>query len=161
MKQDRFLLGILVFIALLVVAALVLFFVRPSTPAYLPEDTPKGVVNNFIQAIQEDDLERAYSYMAEIEFKPTESAFSQALLTNLLYSEEYAIQIEQVQVIDDDEVWVMVSVHYLAAGPFETGWSNQDHAALIKQEGKWKLTYMPYPYWSFDWYQQTYELQKP
>ena len=161
MKQDRFLLGILVFIALLVVAALVLFFIRPSSPAYLPEDTPEGVVNNFIQAIQEDDLERAYSYLADLEFKPTESAFSQALLTNLLYSEEYALQIEQVQVIDEDEVWVMLSVHYLAAGPFETGWSNQDHASLVRQEGKWKLTYMPYPYWSYDWYQQLYEVPKP
>jgi hypothetical protein len=161
MKQDRFLIGILVFIALLVVAALVLFFLRPGTPGYLPDDTPEGVVNNYIHAIQEDDLQRAYTYLSDLEFKPTESAFSQALLNNLLYSEEYALQIEQVQDIDENEVWVMVSVHYLAASPFETGWSNQDHASLIKQEGKWKLTSMPYPFWSYDWYQQPYELPKP
>lgn len=161
MKQDRFLIGILVFIGLLVVAALVLFFVNPTQPAYQPEGTPEGVVNNYLLAIQDRDLERAYSYLADLEHKPTQLAFSQAILNNTLYSEEYAIQVERVETLGEDEVWVLVSVHYLSTGPFESGWSNQDHAALVKQNGAWKITYMPYPYWGYDWYQAVIPLDKP
>src|SRR5512147_1868933 len=38
MKQDRFLTGILIFIGILVLAAVGLFFLRNKAPAYGPED---------------------------------------------------------------------------------------------------------------------------
>ena len=161
MKQDRFLIGILVFIALLVVAALVLFFVRPATVSYQPDDTPEGVVLNYALAIQQGDLERAYGYLADLEYKPGESAFRQVLLTNDLYNEEYALQLGEMQLLAEDEAWVVITIQYLPNGPFASGWNSQDHATLVRQGGKWKLTYMPYPYWGYDWYQSGIYLEKP
>lgn len=156
MKQDRFLIGILVFIGVLVAAALVLYFVRPSTITYQPEDTPGGIVYNFTLAVQNKDVELAYGYLAEQEYKPSKTAFRQAILNGYLYTEGYALQVEETEYLDEDEAWVYVSVHYLSSGPFDSGWTSQDHASLVRQNGKWKLNYMPSPYWSYDWYQPIY-----
>jgi hypothetical protein len=161
MKQDRFLIGILVFIGVLVIAALVLFFVRPGALSYQSEDTPEGVVYNYALAVQNNDVERAYGYLAEKEYKPSQTAFNQAIMNGYLYTEGYALQVEETQILDEDEAWVLVSIHYLSSGPFDNGWTNQDHAALVRQNGKWKLTYMPSPYWSYDWYQVPYDPAKP
>ena len=55
MKQDRFLIAIGGIIGLLVAAALILFFVRRSSQAYKPEDTPESVVHNYILALNLED----------------------------------------------------------------------------------------------------------
>ncbi len=161
MKQDRFLTGILIFIAVLVVAALVLFFVRPGTATYQSDDTPQGVIYNFSLAIQNNDTERAYGYLADMENKPTLLAFRQALLNGMVNTSGYAMQVGEVQMLDSDSAWVMVTIHYLSSGPFDSGWSSQDHATLQRQGGAWKITYMPYPYWSYDWYMLPVEPVKP
>jgi len=161
MKQDRFLLGILIFIGLLVIAALALFFIQPNTAAYQPEDTPEGVVHNFALAIQNNDVERAYGYLADLDHKPSEAAFHQAILNGYLYTDGYAIQVDETQMLDSNNAWVIVSIHYLSSGPFDSGWTSQDHATLVRQNGEWKISYMPYPYWSYDWYQPTVEPSRP
>ena len=161
MKQDRFLIGILVFIGLLVAAALVLYFVQPQTASYQSDGTPEGVVYNFALAVQNRDVERAYSYLADLDYKPTESAFRQAILNGYLYTDGYALQVEETQMLDSDEAWVIVTIHYLSSGPFDSGWSSQDHAELVRQNGVWKISYMPYPYWSYDWFQPPYDPALP
>jgi len=65
MKQDRFLLGILIFIGLLVIAALALFFIRQDSQVYVADDTPEGVTRNYALALQKQDFQRAYDYLAE------------------------------------------------------------------------------------------------
>ena len=59
MKQDRFLTGILIGIAVLVVAALTLYFMRRQQAVYQPEDNPAGVVHNFVLALHNGEYERA------------------------------------------------------------------------------------------------------
>lgn len=157
MKQDRFLFGILIFIGVLVVAALVLFLVRQEGRDYGPEDTPEGVVYNYVLAVQRGDYERAYSYIAEGENKPAYDYF----LQNFYYSTPDAALEIQSSRVEEDEAWVSVVVHYVGGGPFETGWSSPDTARLVEQEGKWKLIYLPSPYWGWDWLQPTPEPVKP
>ena len=67
MKQDRFLTGILVGIAVLVATALVVFFIRQDTQSYVAEDAPEGVVHNYVLAVLNDDYEKAYGYLAELD----------------------------------------------------------------------------------------------
>jgi hypothetical protein len=155
MKQDRFLIGILVFIGLLVIAAVGLFFVRNQTPAYGPDDTPKGVLYNYAVALQLHDFERAYGYLADKSNKPTLEAFRQAYMTRQLDTSTTALQIGEVQTIQNDQAWVNVTVEYAGNGVFNSGWSNPDRATLVKQNGSWKITYLPNPYWGYDWYQPT------
>ena len=154
MKRDRFLIGILVFIGLLVIAALVLFFIRNEAPAYGPEDTPEGVIHNYAVALQKRDFERAYSYLAEKENKPTLEYFRQAFLTRQLDISNTALQVGKAQIGTDDEAMVDVTIMY-AGGPFSQGWSNTQTAMLTKQDGAWKIVSMPNPYWGWDWYQPT------
>jgi hypothetical protein len=155
MKQDRFLMGILIFISLLVVAALVLFFVRNEKPAYGPEDKPEGVLYNYAVALQLHNYERAYGYLAEKDNKPTYNAFHQAFLTRQLDTSTSALQVGNVQMLENGEAWVNVIIQFAGSGPFNNGWSNSDKGTLVKQNGAWKITYLPNPYWGWDWYQPT------
>jgi hypothetical protein len=161
MKQDRFLMGILIFIGVLVIAALVLFFARPSTAVYQPDDTPAGVVYNFALAVQSNDYGRAYASLADLENKPSEVVFRQGLIYNSSGTDGYAIQIDETQMLDSENAWVNVSIHYLSSGPFDNGWTSVDHAVVVRQNGVWKVSLMPYPYWSYDWYQPTTVPTKP
>lgn len=157
MRQDRFLLGILIFVGLLVVLSLALFFVRREVRNYRPGDSPADVVYNYALAIQKGDFERAYSYLAEGENKPTYNYFVQNFRFATI---DAALEIRSVRV-EGDEAWVSVALHYVGSGPFESGWSNPDTARLVKQQGGWKLTYLPPPYWGWDWFQPTPEPVRP
>ncbi len=155
MKQDRFLVGILIFIGVLVVAAVSLFFVRNRAPVYGPEDTPQGVVYNYAVALQLKDYTRAYGYMAKKDNQPTFDTFQRAFLARQLDTSASALQIGDVQMLADGEAWVSLTIQYAGRGVFNSGYSNTDKAILIRQGGAWKITYLPYPYWEFDWDQPT------
>jgi hypothetical protein len=58
-STDRFLIGIVVGIILLVVAAFVVTLTRPE-PTYQAED----VAHNYLLALQEEDHQRAYGYLS-------------------------------------------------------------------------------------------------
>ena len=155
MKRDNFLLGILIFIGLLVVAAVGLFFVRNQAPAYGPEDTPQGVLHNYAVALQLRDYERAYSYLLVAGNQPTLETFRQAFLSHQLDTSNSALQIGEVQTETNSEAWVSVTVQNGGSGPFNQGWSSNDTARLVKKNGGWMISYLPFPYWGWDWYQPT------
>jgi hypothetical protein len=164
MKGDRFLQGILIFIGVLVVAALALFFIRKDSQVYGAEDTPEGVIRNYALALQKQDYVRAYTYLADKDGKPGYDAFQRTFLTNQLDVTSNAVQVGSVQYLGSSEATVSVSVLYAGSGPFSQGWSSTENASLVRQGGTWKLSYMPYPYWSYDWYQlpqPTLEPAKP
>ena len=161
MKQDRFLVGILIFIGLLVIAALVLFFVRQEAPAYGPEDQPEGVIRNYAVALQKGDYSRAYNYLADVSYKPTYDSFLSAFMTRQLDTGNAALQIGEKPLQSDDKATLAITVLYPGSGPFDTGWSSTDKATLVRQNGAWKITYLPYPFWGWDWYTQTPEPIKP
>lgn len=62
-STDRFLIGIVVGIVALVIAAFVVTLTRPE-PTYQPEDTPEGVAHNYLLALHKEDYERAYGYLS-------------------------------------------------------------------------------------------------
>lgn len=155
MKQDRFLMGILIFIVALVIAALVLFIVRNDKPAYGPDDRPEDVLYNYAVALQLRDYERAYSYLAEKDNQPSYQAFYQAFLTRQLDPNSSTLQIGDVQVLGDSEAWVEVAIQHAGNGLLDSGWASSERSSLVKQNGAWKITYLSQPYWGWDWYQPT------
>jgi hypothetical protein len=154
-KQDKFLVGILAFIGVLVAVALMLFFLRKNTVVYRAADTPDNVVYNFALAIQQNDLARAYGDLADLDGKPTRAAFLQASQNGYLNVSGNALQVGKVTMQGPDDAWVDVIIQYLGSGPFASGYSNQGRAVLVRQNGAWKISSMPYPYWSGDWYLPT------
>ena len=150
MKEDRFLTGILVVIGLLVAASLSIFFLRQDTAIYMPEDTPEGIVHNYIFALQQADYEKAYGYLADKENKPSYDEFRQDLFLD--QNGGQGIQIGEVE-ISKDTASVEITITESSRGLFFEQYNYSNTALLIMQDGEWKILQMPYSYWSWNWYQ--------
>lgn len=155
MKQDKFLTGILVSIGALIVLALVLFFVRQDKKEYVSDSTPEGVVHNYVLAVLNKDYEKAYGYLADLEHKPTEDAFKQSFFNGIVNPENVAVDIGNEEV-SDDNAFVNLTIYYSYNDPFSSRYGSPDRASLVQQNGEWKLSYMPYSFWDYNWYQVPY-----
>jgi len=151
MKEDRVLTGILIGIAVLVVAAVGLFFLRRGAQTYGPENDPAGVVRNYILALQKQDYERAYTYLASLDEKPTLAEFRSPFV-NYQAQEVSGTVLELVE-MDKRAIETTVSLTLLrgSSGPFSS--PNREVAlARLRLEGEqWKIVEMPYPFWSYEW----------
>jgi hypothetical protein len=154
MKQDRFLTGILVGIAILVVVALAVFFIRRDSQTYVAEDTPEGVVHNYVLAVLNGDYQKAYGYLADLENKPTYEQFRDAFIKGIVNPNNSAVDIGDSE-INTDTASVDVALIYNPSDPFSTGYRDVQRAILVKQGQAWKLSSMPtYYYWDYSWYQE-------
>lgn len=154
MKQDRFLVGILIGIGLLVVAALAVFFTRNDTQTYVSEDTPEGVTHNYVVAILNKDYEKAYTYLAELDNKPTYEQFRDAFIKGMVNPDNAAVDIGGSE-ITGDTASVEVAIVYNPTDPFSTGYRDVQRAVLVTQGGNWKLSSMPtYYFWDYNWYSE-------
>ncbi|MBM3143969.1 MAG: hypothetical protein FJ010_03155 [Chloroflexi bacterium] len=151
MKQDRVLIAILVAILVLIVAALTLFFLRGGEAEYGPNDSPEGVVRNYVLALHDEDYPRAYSYLQDADDKPTLTEFRQEFLALGWNLEDTGMQIGGSEVSGDEAV-VRLTIIHGGGEPFGGSWSEEGDAWLILQDGQWKLTYLPQPYWGWEWY---------
>ena len=153
MKQDRFLTGILVGIGLLVVIALAVFFTRKDSETYISDDTPEGVVHNYVVALLKKDYEKAYGYLADLDHKPTYDDFRKSFLNGVVNPNNGAVDIGTSE-ITKDEASVEVTMLNNASDPFSTGYRDVQRAILAKQNGNWKISSMPtYYFWDYSWYQ--------
>ncbi|HET9910236.1 MAG TPA: hypothetical protein VFQ13_00030 [Anaerolineales bacterium] len=154
MKQDRFLTGILIGIAVLVVMALAVFFIRKDSQSYVSEGTPEGVVHNYVLAVLNGDYQKAYSYLADLENKPTYEEFRDAFIKGMVNPNNSAVDIGESE-INNDTASVEVAMIYNPSDPFSTGYRDTQRAILVKQDGEWKLSSMPgYYFWEYSWYQE-------
>ncbi len=152
MKQDRFLVGILVGIAFLVLVALVMFFVRKDRMDYVSDQNPDGAVHNYVIALYKHDYQKAYGYLADLEYKPDYEKFRQDMFMNQSGAQNIGVDIGSVEMISDTEAIVMISLIYNNSDPFSSGYRNEDKAYLVKQNGSWKIRQLSYNFWSYDWY---------
>ena len=153
MKQDRFLVGILIGIVVLIIAALLVFFTRENKQTYSSEDTPEGVVHNYVLAVLNKDYQRAYNYLSDLENKPSYDNFRHSFATGSLNPATAGVKIGNAEVTGEDAT-VEVSMVYTPSDPFSTGYNNVGVAQLVRQNGTWKISSMPaYNLWDYSWYQ--------
>jgi hypothetical protein len=153
MKQDRFLIGILIGIGVLIIAAVVVFFTRQEQATYVAEASPDGVVHNYVLAILNKDYEKAYGCLADLKDKPTFDEFRQAFAVGRLMPGNNGIKVGSAE-ITGDSATVNVSMVYTPGDPFSSGYSDAGRAQLVLQNGIWKISSMPtYNLWDFGWYQ--------
>ncbi len=149
MKEDRFLTGILIGIALLVVASLSVFFLRKDTRDYLPEESPEAILHNYIFALDNEDYERAYTYLADGENKPTYTEF----LRDVLNTNRDEAQIGEV--VTTGESASVELIYTSTNGRIFSSYSEYTETALlIKENGGWKIMDMGYAYWHWNWYEE-------
>ncbi len=157
MKQDRFLVGILLGIGILVALALGVFFTRRANIAYVDDSTPQGVTKNYLIALYQEDYQKAYSYLAEKPYKPSLQEFMKPFLNGYTGSFENSM-VELGETRQTGEIaTVQVLQNYGDSAPFDSGYRglSDTHALLILQEGQWKIEQMPYEFWYYEWYQKT------
>ena len=154
MKQDRFLTGILIGIGLLVVLALAVFFTRKDTQIYVPDDTPEGVVHNYVVAVLNKEYETAYGYLADLKNKPTYDEFHNSFLTGMINPDSSGVDVGESDITGDDAT-IEVTLVYNPTDPFSTGYRDTQRAILVRQNGAWKISSMPqYNFFDYNWYQE-------
>ena len=152
MKQDRFLLGILIGIGTLIVIALALFFMRQTTQEYLTTNTPEAVVFNYVLAVTEKDYKKAYGYLADTANKPTYETFRQSFFNGMVNPSGVGVDVGKAD-IREDEATVELDMLFSSNDPFSSSYSNSDRALLLRQNGEWRISSMPYSFWDYNWYQ--------
>jgi hypothetical protein len=151
MKQDRFLVVIIGVIVLLAVLSIVLFFVKQEPQEYGPDDTPEGVLRNYVLALQKKDFETAYGYLQDSEDKPSLAQFKQAFFSQGTDPSNASVQIGAVTITGSDAIVAMTLIHS-NNDPFNRTWDENSNALLTQQNSEWRIANMPYPYWGWDWY---------
>ena len=102
MKNDKFLIGIIAGIVLLVVVAIIMVLTRGQGEDYIADDAPAGVVHNYFLALQRKDYERAYSYLADdLQSKPDLDKFIRDMDSQRYGSSEASLQIGETRLDDD------------------------------------------------------------
>ncbi len=155
MRQDRFLIGILAGIGVLVVLSLAIYFVRRGGLEYGGEDTPEGVVQNYVIALQRSDYARAYSYLAEFENKPDQAYFRQPFVSY----QDRDVTLTGIEITSSVETETgSGALVYLVllrggSGPFDQAYRENNTAEMVLEGGLWKIRSMPYPFWSYEWSQ--------
>ncbi|HLB64232.1 MAG TPA: hypothetical protein VJJ46_05280, partial [Anaerolineales bacterium] len=109
LRQDRFLLGILVGLAVLAAAAVVAVVVRSPQAAYVDDLTPAGVVHNYVLALQRGETERAYGHLADRTGRPSRSEFRASYAVTSAPTSRASLQIGEAT-IDGGEAFVDLRV---------------------------------------------------
>jgi hypothetical protein len=156
LKQDRFLMGILIGIGVIVLAALALFFVRRGEARYVDEDKPEGIVQNYVLALQKKDFNKAYGYLAEDENKPEFSKFREFFISSFESYNRAGLSLGTSS-ISGDTAFVTVIIQQNYGGPFNEISRNNETVDLRLQDGAWKIKHFPSPFWGYDWYQDSYK----
>lgn len=154
MKKDHFLTGILIGIAVLILAALAVFFTRKDNLVYADGSTPEGVVQNYIVAVHKHEYDKAYACLADLKDKPDFGRFKESFFNNYVSPSGTGVEVLSSE-ISGDLARVELSLIYNQNDIFSSGYRNQDFALLVLQNGSWKIKQMPGGFWAYDWYQPT------
>jgi hypothetical protein len=159
LKNDRFLIGILIGIAIIVLFSVGIVLFNHNELTYQPEDTPEGVVNNYLTAWTLEDYEKVADYLYEADNKPEFQMIIKSAYESKYSVDTTSIRIEK-SIIQGDEATVVVTLIQQPGDPFSTSTQSSDLVTFIKQDGAWKIKQFPYPYWGWDWYQLPVDVQK-
>jgi len=143
--SSRWLAGIALVVLVAVVLSVVLALVNRRGVSLLAEDTPEGVVQRYLLAIEEDDSKRAYSYLSsELQEYCTYRHFLDSM--RVRERRDMRISLEGTEALDGDvEVRVKVTETRLLE-PF--GFREYTYPAryVLEREGDaWRFSEPPWP----------------
>lgn len=142
-RSDLLLLAIVAAIILLVIVAFVIIANRPR-PAYQDVDSPEGVVQDYLLALQLGDYERAYNYLApEITYPGSTEEFFDSLREQpwaFTTDDNYSLIIESSEPISDRSVAVTVRLIYSNNTLFGgDGYAETFQMRLVNDGQGWEL----------------------
>jgi hypothetical protein len=145
LASDRVLAGIVAAVVVLVAAAVVLTVIRPAAE-YQSEDTPAGVVFNYLLALQRGDYDRAYGYLSRsLDCYPVTVTQFSSDLTGNYYMNGIEAKSWSVEQKSSTGVRATVSVSETAfrgAGLFEGGQASTNFDVdLVRPAQEWRIVY--------------------
>jgi hypothetical protein len=154
---DKFLIGIVAGVVLLVIVVLAVALLRPNELAYEPDDTAEGVAHNYLLALQLEEYERAYGYLwPSLPGHPADAeAFERTVQDNHWHfaygDDDVSLAIEAVRVTGDRATIVVRLTAFYRGGLFDSGqFSNTFDMTLRRQDGAWKVADSE-RYWAACW----------
>jgi hypothetical protein len=155
-SPDKFIIGIVAAVALLVIVAFTLAFLRPR-PTYQPDDTPEGVAHNYLFALRQGDYARAYSYLSPklAGYPDSVGAFAEAIWNQRwnfrLDDNSVTLRVTSARHVTDEHVLVSVSERHLyQGGLFGSTDTNTFEMGLRREDGQWKIVTSTF-YWVSCW----------
>jgi len=154
---DKFLIAIVVGVVILVAAAFALTLLRVNVPQYQAEDTPQGVVHNYLVALQLDEYERARSYLSPT--LPGYPADADQFAADVdrapyqvgRYNDDLSLAVESANVQGDKAGVTVRKTLFYRGGLFDSGESSYTFDVTVRREGgAWKITAAE-EYWSDCW----------
>lgn len=158
--SDKFLIGIVVGIGLLIIVAFIVTLTRPE-PTYQPEDSPEGVAHNYLLALQQEDYQRAYGYLSPQlqHYPPSAEAFTEdieAETWRFRMDTNTTLAVESVNVTDNRAVVKVRESRFDRGNLFSGGQSsNVFEMELQFEEGQWKIVDSDY-YFAWCWTHNDY-----
>ncbi len=143
-NTDKFLIGIVIGILLLVVVALAITFIRPE-PTYQAEHGPKNIAHNYLLALQKQDYARAYGYLSPTldgypgsAEKFTQDVQDSSWLFDL--DEDTSLAVESARVTGERAVVKVRESHFYADGLFGGDtYTSVFEIKLQKEENEYKI----------------------
>jgi hypothetical protein len=136
-RRDRVLIVIVSVIAVLILTALAVVFLR-GDPKTLDESTPAGVVQRYSTAVIEGDTATARSYL-------TDTAESRCSRYYRTVEASRIVLVSTSERADSATVRVSI-VNSYSGGPFGPSESEREEEfQLLKVGGKWMVDQAPYP----------------
>jgi len=155
MKADKFLIGIVVVIVLIVVAAFAVTLTRPEE-TYLADDSPENVVHNYLLALQQNEFDRAYSYLSpDLDgFPSSVDVFERDMKNNswrFREDIEVSLSIEGAEIKRDQATVQVLESQFYGGGLLDSGQTVITfEMELIQLDGEWKITNGDY-YFAYCW----------
>jgi len=143
--NDRFLIGIVVGVLLLVVVSFVVVLRRPS-PSYRPDDTPEGAVHNYLLALRQGEYERAYSYLAPdlVSYPASAAEFASDVERNrweFRLDEDVSLVVESAQIDGDRATAVVQETTFYSGGLFNSNQFTRSFTmTLERSDDRWLIT---------------------
>lgn len=138
--NDRFLMGIVVGVVLLVIISFAVVLWEPL-PSYRPDDTPEGVVHNYLLALQRQDYERAYSYLSpDLIHYPVDLAEFREDVEEwpwvLGLDDDVTLVVEPARILGDHQAVVKVQeTIFISNGLFDTNQYTRPFSVLLERRG--------------------------
>jgi len=157
MKTDKFLVGFVIFIIVLVAVAFTIALARPK-PTYQAEDKPEGVAFNYLFALQQGDYERAYGYLSpSVKGYPADAAkFRKDIQDSWnfggLKNGSLSLEVVSSESVGDVVIVTVKETTFYEGGLFDSGESSSTFEMTLEQKknGKWKITDSE-RYWVYCW----------
>ncbi len=150
--SNKFLVGMVIGIVVLIVAALVVVMTRPA-PTFRAEDTADGVAYNYLLALQQRDYERAYGYISpDINCYPFNTDRFVSELNRFDSLDESSFSVDSAFVVTGQYVNVSVQQTRFSQGDLlDSSQRTYSFDIRLKRDGDtWKITKAD-RYWSWRW----------